>query len=1306
MAEVPLKIVADLDGERHLRRARRRINEITVAAKALHRQVEFTSKKYSKNLLDSIDRTDGRWKKHFDDMDKIIKQFGAFTMGGLKLALKAAGAEMLLMAASMVTLHGLFAIGQGLMKAWTGTLNMLGGAASSAAVALAAVSAAMREQAAAMFAFRGSGMAGYGAFGNNINKVRVVMRGLHTDSTLAAAGIENLNAAYTAVSQNSTFNRGSQTMLRGLMDFASAGQDVNKGMTSAGSLVGMLQDPEKSWGEIREAAKAMGPQMEKAMEEAVKKGVDSSAELIAAIHSGQLAAWGEVSGQWDAVSGTLISRLKAAFTEIRNDFADLGQLILKPIKDQLDNVVNTFRTGFTRVYGPMVEFAKGPFIEGIGGFVEGMTDMFVSLARRGPEIEGVFGRIGDRWKGFVDGWNNVLDRLRPFIDGARVIESAFGNMWHEISQYFRDAFGTFNEFLINNKPLVDDFGTKMGQLFAAFGDFQQEMKDLMQRSLPYINKVIDGVASVVRSMAGLMQFLKGIVGTMGDGSGAYGLLAAAMVILSKLRSWAGGFLFQKATNTMNVTAASVHVNGAVGITKGLVSGDGMGTRSAADAMTGGIGSAADMAKAKDLASKGGKGGKGGGPQQLQFPGMAPAVDSETKAKQKAAARALGQGYAGRTPTAEKLTTGQRWNRFINREPGDGPGLWGRTRVGQALRGARAGSEGLRTRINQSSGVKMGVGAGLGLASQYAPEEMQGALALGGAASFINPMMGLAIAGLGGAATSESPVAGALSGAAGGAAAGFMIGGPVGAAVGTAIGGLYGFIGSAMREEIANKKYAKAAGETIAAAIAGTYFSEEHKSKVKRMGVRALTRAELEKGFGMSRTAQQFAALSGEGAAIEAAFAPENLQNTINEMSDDDKSLPFGNAAGATTDSGARVTENFVQQIQTNALTDVNTRTKDFLIANSQELGLGDIDFEKIEDDNYINMMMGHARTAIDTNKEALDFVMDQGEATTNRLGDIMGITTDEVLNLAAATGTNLYDATKNFGEIAMSVAAGLMSSYNDLRNAAADRIATRLEGLQVGIDRAAAPEIMDEAAKNIQMMVASGDFDAANAGEELQTIFRGAVSLAGGDENAAERGMSAVMGVGGTGWLEGGALGGPEAFEQMMAVPEIATFIRSLSGVEAEQMAGAAEVIFANLLGSGRTDINLPDIEKLMTGGWQQIDKLESLGLMDAATYDLKAGPLGALLEQAGFDTGGVNLVKQEHEVAAAYENGTETFRVAVKSFSDNIGILVRSAGGGTTDNTGGGIRGEGGGGGVVGNGIEERSLGLDDLQGSEGYVG
>ena len=111
------------------------------------------------------------------------------------------------------------------------------------------------------------------------------------------------------------------------------------------------------------------------------------------------------------------------------------------------------------------------------------------------------------------------------------------------------------------------------------------------------------------------------------------------------------------------------------------------------------------------------------------------------------------------------------------------------------------------KMKGSMGAKMGVSMGLGVASQYAPEEMQGAIALGGMVAQVNPFLGAAVAGIGSALKATSVKAGAIAGMAGGAAAGAMFG-PYGAAIGAGVGLLVGSIAGAVgagREKLKKAK---------------------------------------------------------------------------------------------------------------------------------------------------------------------------------------------------------------------------------------------------------------------------------------------------------------------------------------------------------------------------------------------------------------------------------------------------------------------------------------------------------------------
>ena len=1224
MADTSLIIRAKLKGEEELRKARNRLLQIGAAAKSAEKNIALLARG-NRDLLKSINRTDGRWKKHFDDLDGIIKKFGSLTMGGLKLAIKAAGAEMVLMAASMVALHGLFLAGQGLMKVYTGALNMIAGAASAAGVALASVAAAMREQQAAMFAFRGNAM-GMDRFGTSMNKVRVVMRGLHTDSNLAAAGIENLNAAYSAVSQNSTFTRGSQTMLKSLMDFASAGQDVKKGVSSAGSLIGTIQDPKKSWGDIRAAAEAMGPQMKKAMQEAMKAGIDTRAELVAAINSGELAVLGGVEGQWEAVSGTIMSVFKSAFTTIRNDFADMGQQFLKPIKEALDESVNTFRSGMLRVWGPLVQFGQGPFIDSIVGMTEKLTDAFVSLVRRGPEVEGIFGRISDRWTGFVDGWNKVLERLRPLLDGARILETMFGNIFGAIGTYMAESFGTFNQMIQDNQPHVEKFGDRLGELFAAFGRFQNQLKELFMEALPFVNKVLSGVRQIVDMLTSVMKFMGGMMGGLGDGAGAMGLLTGAMLILSRLRAWAGGFLFQKSTGTMNVNAGSVVVTGATA--GGQMNPGGMPPVYPGSNGQGGGG------------LLGPNGQPIGGMRSSNISRFTPLSQSQRSAYEARANRMMTRSQ--QVGSAKRAMYGQAgpgaggWRGFMNRAPG-GPSLWNRT-GGYRLRGMREGTSGMRQRFNSSMGARMGIGMGLGMLSSHAPQEIQGALSMGGMAAMINPLVGLGIAGIGTAMKSENAAHAGIGGAVGGAALGFQAGGPWGAAAGAIVGGVYGLLSAGIRREARKRKYAREAGDAAATAVMDAVFD----------------------GLGL-----QAAARGGVAAVL-----PANMRSALDAGSKYASANEAARLWGLDTKGYAGRGGTSAQRKASAANRGSQRAFIENLMATQGPMS-GDFDLQKVLDEGkYGNFLASYANNLGDEVR-AMEFTIDTGEMRLNRLAGSMGLTNTAVLDMAQATGTNLYDATKSYGDLAKSVAEGLMHSVNDLQNAAGDRAGGRASMFQTEVDRLGAPAIIDEIQTGLRDMLASGDWDEATAMEEFGRLEGGYISLAGGDTMLAEQMMAGALGFGGDAWRTGGSMG-PELLAKLRESDMFRNWQSGEDGIGttgATQAGNTREALLANLMSAGFTGMEAQGGKSLSDqlmhrlgpdASYEQLLAIQNSGLLDQANYYGEDGKrkstsdISAMFTNAGL----TNLFTQHTSDNAPHQvmkDSTDKFSDAVDRFITKI---------------------------------------------------
>jgi len=1160
MANTELKVDVDVTGDQQLGRLERKLYRVNAAVKALGASSGNIGSKYSKALNDHLTKTDGRWKKHFDDIDALVKKFGTFTMGGLKLALKAAGVELALMAVSMVTLHGLFKVGHGLMKTYTGALNVLSGAAAGATIALAGVAAAMREQQAAMFAYRGNAMGGYGQFVTGLNRVRVVMRGLHRDQSMVAAGAANLDAAFAAVSRSSQWTAQSGGMLRGLMDFAATG-DLKTGMTQAGELIAAIQDPKKSMGSIKEIAKKMGKPMEEAL-----KGVQTKAELIQAINSGALAEAGGVTGQWDAVSGTLISRFKAAATIIKQDFADLGQEFLKPLKEALSDMVHTFRMGMTQVWRPLVEFGRGPFLATLTGFAEKTTEMFVSFIRRGPEVEGMFQRIADRWKGFVDGWNNVLDRLRPLLEGARVLEKMFGEMFGAIGDYIRESFGSFNTMLQDNEQEVRKFGSRLGELFAAFGRFQNELKELFFKALPFINKILSGVRMVVDMLTNVMRGAGGILSGLGQGAGAYGLLASAMVILSKLRSWAGGFLLQRQTNTMNVNAGTVNIGGAGGVT-GVTAGGTLTPEARAD---------------------------------LDRKGM-----RSMSSEQRAATRRLEWVAAGGDPADLSKSGRPRGLRAYLRRPAGSPSLT--QRGGAGLRSYRDRWAGPRNRINNSMGTRMGTGMGLSMLSGMVGPESQGIVALGGMASYMNPMIGAGIAGLGMAHTSHNAMQATLGGAAGGAAAGFqMFGGPWGALGGAIVGAAYGWMTSGARRRAAELNAAREAGIAIVGVVLeGMLDSLKGKSDV--VGARALTVAKVRSG-----------------------------SDPLRELTSRIGALPFGTQAD---------TDAVFSELQNNPnYADIFEPYKGKNVSSSEKMAL-------------VGAAGGRAARAL----SQIDAVLDNTEKNVGNLKQAFDLGEEGILNMAAATETELYSATVGWGTLAISLSQSLVQNMREMEYASADRMSARHDALRVKQEALNAPLTMDEAAQNIVDLASGGEMTAADASTvlgELMTIDR-AVGAIAPDQLAGERMSLETLGVGGTAYKAGGVFAGME--NALRLIPGFSAFQQQLQDDVTMQKVDAGASIFARLTQAEMTGFDMAGIRGALAGAsWAD---LESSGILKEGAFYNEDGTvkgedaIKALLAKAGIDTGAFSGLRgmTDDELKAS----NDKFSDAVTLFVNGVNSLI-----------------------------------------------
>lgn len=1130
MAEAKLTIDIDVDGVAKAVTGLKSVNRAVRDIDSRTRGLAQTSGTTGTAVQTAVDK----WKKSFDQFDKMIKAVGSIGLKGLTMSLKFATLEMVAMGAAMVAIHGAFVVGNAAMKAMRATLGPLAAGMTAVVAAAAAASAAIREQQAAMWAYKTKNAP---EFGGGVNQTRQVMRTLQSDTELATVGIENLNKAYSTVSKTSTFTAKSQVILKGLMDFASAGQPIEEGIQKASELIAMLQDSKKSFSDVKASAQQLFPD-KKAMDKALKDlKITTKQGLEKAITSGELAKAAGVEGQFKTVSSTVMNQFKGFITQIRGLFADMGQPLLEPIANAAQQIFNILRRGFIQISGNTQKFGMGSMLEGLVSMVDKLTTWSVNLINNNiKSVDGMFSKMAGWWKDFKYGWNEVLDRLRPFIDGAEVIEKMFGQVWIHVKNIVGSKFNDFNSWLVQNEETVLEFGAKVGDLITSIMNFQTEMRKILQDLMPFINDVVGGIASMVDQMTGFIKLLRGLTG-----GGAIGALASLLAIrsgFSAMKNTKGGFTVSQKVQPIN--AQQVVIN-----TPSVVSGGGnLGTTGAAmgAASAGGAaGGASGLASASNprLQAIGAQG-------QVNRLGLASASGG-TSAPYSYTGAYIGQpGYAGPAlirprggPLMQSAIAGanvyRQWSSNTFLQPGEsdddrrtrlmrkqnaaGTGYSRMAKFRQrqaAQRAARSGpnqSAGYR-RLNQFQGsqmARMGTGLALGAISQFAPAEAQGALALGGMVGTMNPLAGLAVAGLGTAYKAKTATGGMLSGAGGGAAAGALIGSIIpgvgtaaGAVAGAFIGAIGGGIMGGLNKGKAERKAARTAASNAAQSIINNVLSgvldavrKEGGTKGKtalrtalpsmrrkqREALNIINQAPGKRGnyYGIVPDFMDRGATGGQlGLAFE-NYTGKRMPNLVRKfVGSATTSMDIAGNLGYGLISklgGKSLLDNRVLNplgYGTDNLKDVDKRKQQEalrkLYRNQKGLGL------TISETEFEDMMkkpgdsLEQMRKNMETNEKAMKPLQNSYNSRMDQLNKITGKTDTEINDLARSMGVNLMDNTKSFAEVLKELGLSVLRTTEQLRAATSQVYVNALKGFDKALERIKAPQILDETAKGFRQI--------------------------------------------------------------------------------------------------------------------------------------------------------------------------------------------------------------------------------------------
>jgi hypothetical protein len=755
---------------------------------------------------DRLSKKVNQTSRMFEMHRKVVGGVTSMLSKGLKFALLGTVLEFGLMAAALSSVNGLLAVGRATMKAFNWMMSGTAALAAAATAALATVAAAQREYNAAMVQFQYKSAPG---LGNGTAQAMSAMRMLTSDTKLASFGMEALNQTFASISKNTEVTAPLKGALKGLGDFAvAAGGDIGKNLAAAGEFLGLLQKEGKLTAEVAQAAGAVGPQFQKAIENAQKMGLTGASELMKAFSSGTFAETAGIAGSLDAVNDTLIGRAKAFFTSVVSMFADLGQAFLPDVKVAFDKLTRIFRVTFARISGDMLAFDMGNMIQDIVDVIGKAADLFADLfGKYLPQSEGMMGGIKTAFREVKNFFDDFKKSLLGLSDAARVVTDTFGPPIIALFKGLGDGLNYTANLALEDQDQWREWGETLTNVVDSILNLFGQFKNFISANLPIINGLFNAFASIIDVIA---KGLEGLAAISRGNSALGGLLGLGAVLgvgggLSALNARMGRTGKDRVGGRLGRGAATLFDTTKAG--KDLAD----GLKSKAATVLNGTETKFDETGNKPYRRFGNN--VFGGPT----PG-APGTDAG-QTMQNMTVRATtvyvngpisgggGRGRGGKgNPNQPSLFSSatQMPAYAISQTYGPDSPVKGPFQDELLMTGnvGRKGLGGMMGRIKPMAGrYGPGIGA-LGAQAMMLTSGNEAAAPFqmaGGMVSMYNPLLGLGISAAGTALTAETAAGGAISGAAAGAAIGTMIAPGVGTAIGAAVGTISGAIAGSINK---------------------------------------------------------------------------------------------------------------------------------------------------------------------------------------------------------------------------------------------------------------------------------------------------------------------------------------------------------------------------------------------------------------------------------------------------------------------------------------------------------------------------
>ena len=494
----------------------REIDRVRQKLERLCRQAEDCNDTFA-NLGNALDdatdsqkefgRENDRLRPRLQNTGRAANSLAKIFKTSYKFALIGAGIETAALAVALSSVNGLLATGRFLVKSYQVVMSGLAKAAAAAGVALATVAAAQRQYVAAQAT---------GRYGGSFAAASQGLRTLTGDARLASLGVKTLTGAFQAASKNARVTGATASALAGLMDFAVASGDVEKGAAALANLISLVQKGGAGGKGVAAAAQEIGPEFQKAFNEVSRGGKATADELLKAFASGELARRAGLAGGFGAMQGSLVGQLKAFMTQMQVMFGDLGMQFIEPVQKAFDEIRRIMVRTVTQLMPVLADFSTGGFLDKVVSGIDKMSTFLVTLMREYvPKTQGFFESMSRFWDRLTSGFERFNKYLQRFSEASRVINKFFGQIFGAIGGGLRTNFEAFGQMLVDNQVEFDKFGKSLANLITQIFRLFNAIREAFMGALPYITKMVDAIASIVSSVASLLNMLSGMGGFAG-----------------------------------------------------------------------------------------------------------------------------------------------------------------------------------------------------------------------------------------------------------------------------------------------------------------------------------------------------------------------------------------------------------------------------------------------------------------------------------------------------------------------------------------------------------------------------------------------------------------------------------------------------------------------------------------------------------------------------------------------------------------------------------------------------------------------